>query len=200
VRQRLLDAASELFGQRGYAEVGMREIAAAADVTPGMIAYYFGGKTGLYEAIFDRVFGQLLAQIQTLASEPTPAADAIGRLVEIYVRTLARWPWVPRFVMREVLTRDGPLRRRFVQRFGKRLAEIAPLIFARELRAGRLRADLDPPLALISLVALCVFPFAAVPVVGPLLGLQLDSSFPDRLIAHNPALLSRGVSARREPT
>jgi hypothetical protein len=102
--------------------------------------------------------------------------------------------------MREVLTREGPLRRRFVERFGKRIAAIAPLIFAREVQNGHLRADLDAPLAMVSLVALCVFPFAAAPVMGPLLGFGLDEAFPDRLIAHNTELLARGVHARREPT
>ena len=35
-----------------------------------MIAYYFGDKQGLYEAMFDAVFDRLLAQLRDLAAAP----------------------------------------------------------------------------------------------------------------------------------
>jgi AcrR family transcriptional regulator len=197
-RERLLDVATRLFVERGYAEVGVREIARAADATPGMIAYYFGDKIGLYEAMFDRVFERLIGEIQTLAADPAPDVDPIDAFLAVYVRTIARAPWVPQFILREVATREGPLRRRFVERYGRRIAGIAPALFAREVQSGQLRRDLDPVLTLISVIALCVFPFVAGPVMAPVLGLKLDDEFVERLIAHNARLLREGVRRRKE--
>lgn len=193
VRERLLDVAIRLFVERGYTEVGVREIARSARATPGMIAYYFGDKVGLYEAAFDRVFERLIAEIQSLAADPPKDVDPIEAFLALYVRTIARAPWIPQFILREVATRDGPLRRRFVERYGRRIGAVAPQLFAREVQSGHLRRDLDPVLTLVSVLALCVFPFVAAPVMAPVLGLKVDADFAERLIAHNARLLREGV-------
>jgi AcrR family transcriptional regulator len=196
VRERLLATATRLWSERGYSEVGIREIARAADVTTGMIAYYFGDKLGLYEAIFDGVFERLLAQLQALAADPPREVEPIEVFVHLYVRTIAGAPWIPQFILREVVLRDGPLRRRFIERFARRAAAVAPALFAREIASGHLRADLDPQLTLVSVIALCIFPFVGAPLFGPVLGIEIDERFPDRLIAHNVRLLLEGVRPR----
>jgi TetR/AcrR family transcriptional regulator len=47
-RERLLDAALNLFNDRGYAASSVREIVQAAGVTKPVLYYYFGNKEGLY--------------------------------------------------------------------------------------------------------------------------------------------------------
>ena len=47
-RGALLDAAEELFSQKGYAAVGIREITDAAGVNIAAIKYHFGSKSELY--------------------------------------------------------------------------------------------------------------------------------------------------------
>ena len=47
-RHLLVEAARELFAERGYEGTSLREIAAAADVDPGMIRHYFGDKETLF--------------------------------------------------------------------------------------------------------------------------------------------------------
>nr|WP_296779363.1 TetR/AcrR family transcriptional regulator [Rhodococcus sp. (in: high G+C Gram-positive bacteria)] len=49
-RQDLLDAASTLFGERGYARTTIREIGDRAGADPALIARYFGNKAALYLA------------------------------------------------------------------------------------------------------------------------------------------------------
>jgi TetR/AcrR family transcriptional regulator, regulator of cefoperazone and chloramphenicol sensitivity len=51
-RNRLLDAALVLFGEKGFAKTSTREIAQAAQVNIAAISYYFGDKAGLYRAVF----------------------------------------------------------------------------------------------------------------------------------------------------
>src|SRR6202030_4088747 len=55
VRERLLEAARELFLRYGYRAVSSRQIGAAAGVNFAMIRYYFGGKPGLYREILQGV-------------------------------------------------------------------------------------------------------------------------------------------------
>lgn len=53
-RDRLLAAAEELFGERGFDRTTTRDIGERAGVDPALIARYFGSKTGLYLASLQR--------------------------------------------------------------------------------------------------------------------------------------------------
>ncbi len=50
-RQRVLEAANQLFSQRGFAKTGTADIARAADVSEGSIFYHFGSKRALLEEL-----------------------------------------------------------------------------------------------------------------------------------------------------
>jgi AcrR family transcriptional regulator len=54
-RGALLDAARELFAERGYEGVGTEEIVRAAGVTRGALYHHFGGKAKLLEAVYERL-------------------------------------------------------------------------------------------------------------------------------------------------
>ncbi len=51
-RNRLLDAALELFSEQGFAKTSIREIAQTAQTNVAAISYYFGDKAGLYRSVF----------------------------------------------------------------------------------------------------------------------------------------------------
>ena len=50
-RQRLLETASHLFAEKGYASTSVREIVAQAGVSKPVLYYYFKSKKGLFHAI-----------------------------------------------------------------------------------------------------------------------------------------------------
>jgi AcrR family transcriptional regulator len=62
-RQRILDAALELFSHGGYDKVSVRDIALAAQVNVASISYYFGGKPGLYRAALTEPLGSARGDI-----------------------------------------------------------------------------------------------------------------------------------------
>lgn len=95
-RERILTAAAHLVAQRGYHDVGMAEIGAAAGVTGSAIYRHFDGKSAVLVAMFDRVIDELstdAARIVTTAADP---GTALRRLVHGQVmfvvndRTLAQ--------------------------------------------------------------------------------------------------------------
>jgi AcrR family transcriptional regulator len=51
-RQRLLEAAAEVFANKGYAQASTREICRLAGANVAAIHYYFGDKASLYREIF----------------------------------------------------------------------------------------------------------------------------------------------------
>ena len=54
-RAQLLDAANDLFAERGYEEVSVEDIARAAGVQRGLVHHYFGGRTEVYLALLERL-------------------------------------------------------------------------------------------------------------------------------------------------
>ncbi len=196
VRHRLVEAAASLFADRGYRGASVRQIARAADVTPAMVGYYLGDKLGLLEAVLDSVFEHLLEGIQDLAAHSPEDGSPIERFIELYLATLSAEPWIPHFLVREVLSENTPVRERFVERFARRAASVVPQFFEQRIAAGELRRDLDPSLVVLSLLGMCVFPLIAQPVIGPLLGYGLDPDFIRRLTSHTQRLFLAGVEER----
>src|SRR4249919_693706 len=62
-REALIDAALELFTERGYAGVGTEEIVTRAKVTRGALYHHFTDKRDLFRAVFERVEGDLMERI-----------------------------------------------------------------------------------------------------------------------------------------
>ena len=184
VRQRLVEAAIELAHERGFQAVGVRQIAQAAGVTPGMIAYYFGDKRGLYQAMFEATYQRLLERMHTLLDRPAIRGDPIARLVDLQISTLAETPWLPPLLAREVLA----------ERLAKGPGVLIPQMLRREMAEGRIRDDLDPTLLMMSIFGMGMIAYLMQPVAGPALGYTLDDDFRDRLIAHVQALLARGLA------
>ncbi len=54
-KRALVDVATELFTERGYAGTSLDEIVAGARVTKGALYHHFSGKQALFEAVFVRV-------------------------------------------------------------------------------------------------------------------------------------------------
>ena len=80
-KRRILDAAIPLFAQRGFAAVGVREIASAADVNVSMISYYFGGKAGILKAIIAEFYDQHHRLIEQANDEGTSPEECLRALV-----------------------------------------------------------------------------------------------------------------------
>jgi len=54
-RGQILDAANGLFAERGYDEVSIEDVAKRAGVARGLVHHYFGGRTGVYIALVERI-------------------------------------------------------------------------------------------------------------------------------------------------
>jgi AcrR family transcriptional regulator len=76
-RRALLDAASSLFAEHGYADVGVGAIARRAGVTSGAIYHHFASKTGLFSAVYEELVANTGARIAA-ARRGSPAPSLLA--------------------------------------------------------------------------------------------------------------------------
>jgi AcrR family transcriptional regulator len=73
-RARIRDAAMAQFGERGFTDATLRDIAEAAGVSVGLVQHHFGTKEGLQQACDDRVL-QLLGPRMDLIEQAGTTVD-----------------------------------------------------------------------------------------------------------------------------
>ncbi len=80
-KERILDAAAELVGRRGYHSVSMAEIGAAAGIVGSGIYRHFDSKAAVLVALLDRGMQRLLVSASRVVLDATDDRDALARLV-----------------------------------------------------------------------------------------------------------------------
>ena len=175
-REVLIQAAARRFAAQGADGARLREIVEDAGMTPAMVAYYFKDKSGLLEAVVREALATMSKVIDDSVHDYEPGTFLEG-LIRRYLAALASAPWIPQLLIREVISRESPLRGIFVEEFASRAVAVVPARVLEEINQGQLRDDLDPRYLILSLVGMCLFPFIAHPVLGPLLHFDLNESF-----------------------
>ena len=107
-RGRLLDAARALFSERGFEDVTVRDICAAAGANLALVNYYFGDKQGLYREIAEEAVA-ILRRFNEVATSP-PAGSTAEQKLAHFVRVFLRrvlggegWEaWVHRIMQQEL--------------------------------------------------------------------------------------------------
>lgn len=176
--QRILDAAHAVFLRRGTAGARTQEIAKEAGVNSALLHYYFRTKERLAEAVFARAASQLMpAVIRVLGSE-VELEEKVEQVIDIELRQLLRTPYLPGYILSELTHHPERAAQLFSAATGMAAPDIGARVFKvlraqinQRVKAGRLH-PIAPEQFVINLLALCVFPFAARPMVMALVGLD----------------------------
>jgi TetR/AcrR family transcriptional regulator, fatty acid metabolism regulator protein len=83
-RQRVLDAALEVFTSHGYGDSAIDEIARVSETSKGGLYFHFPSKQALFLALLDEASGALLTRVETaMAAETDPLARGDAALLEV---------------------------------------------------------------------------------------------------------------------
>jgi AcrR family transcriptional regulator len=89
-RQRLLDAASRLFAERGFKDVTVRDICRAARANVSAVNYHFGDKRGLYVELLHAATALIRETTQEAkhAGEGRPADARLRVFIQVHLQSL----------------------------------------------------------------------------------------------------------------
>ena len=104
---KILDVASRLFAERGFANVSVRDICRGTGTTAPMIYYYFGNKKGLFDAVARRQIplGDFISLLQKAADKKDPVR-ALDAFVASYLSAFPEHAFDPGLYMRDSATLD----------------------------------------------------------------------------------------------
>jgi TetR/AcrR family transcriptional regulator, regulator of cefoperazone and chloramphenicol sensitivity len=139
------DEALELFARFGPDAVTMRQIAAAAEVSPALVVHHFGSKQGLRQAVdervalvFDELFGAVIADP---AAFDWAAMETDASLAALVMNRLPPDSPIPAYLRRLWLTGDESGSALFRKWYDASVAMLDAL-----QSAGMLTASADPPM------------------------------------------------------
>jgi TetR/AcrR family transcriptional regulator len=193
LRAKLLKLAEQMFAERGFDGVSLRDLADEAGLTPAMIHYYFKNKDGLYAAMLDDVTGRLLEQVETAAAIGANE-DPFKSFMDIASKTVLAEPWAVSLIMRDVLLQPGPLRDRFIENYASKVLALMADVIIEGKKKGEIRSDLDEGFTAISLLGLTAFPFIARGVAESVLGLDYKEQMRSDYVEHAAQLLHHGIN------
>ncbi len=166
-RERILDAAEQVFAEKGLGAAPVRDIAARVGLNPASLYNHFAGKEELYEAVLERGLTPVLEMLSDLMSGQR-TRDREEKAIDRVVLHFAASPNLAKLIHYETLSG------------GERLAKIAGRWFEpvyqrgfevlNASRAAELWSEQEIPLLLLAFQNLIVGYFAMVPLVQQVFG------------------------------
>jgi TetR/AcrR family transcriptional regulator len=185
--KRILDAAEQIFAERGLAGARTGAIARTARVNNALLYYYFRSKEELHRVTLETLFGQLRAQVGAALDAPAAPREKLLRYINAYFDFVVAHPNYPRLFQRELMGPGTGSRLRGIVRDNFRPLHLR---LAATIRAGIAQGQfrrVDPEHTVLTVVAMTVFYFAAAPVLAELW--RCDPLAPQRVAGRRRAIL-----------
>ncbi|MFH0781142.1 MAG: CerR family C-terminal domain-containing protein [Pseudomonadota bacterium] len=169
-KERILEAAGNIFGEKGFKDATIRTIALAADVNIAAINYHFRDKEGLYGAVLEEVFLQGFTRFPAtmdLAPEADPQQRLRAFIRAMFYRLLSKEGWGGivgrgRLIARELLD-PSPAFEAVLDRYIKPHRDLLLDIITKIIGTGCGPEKLMP--CVISIIGQCIYYAMASPVI-----------------------------------
>lgn len=164
--ENILNVAREVFMRNGYSGTTMQQIADEAGINKSLLHYYYRSKEKLFGQIFAEVFSQFIPELGKIFMTDKSLEEKIRAFVDSYIEGFIRNPLIPIFVMQELSSNPQHLAD-LIKKFG-----IDPEMVIKMISESLKNEDLniqDPRQFMVNMIGLCVFPFAAQPLIQRLI-------------------------------
>ncbi len=192
--QNLLEAAIEVFAQRGPEAATVDQICKKAGLNKRMLYHYFGSKQQLYQQALNHMYQQLLSLDISLETMMLPVEKIIETIVRQYYMFLKNHQDFVRLICYENLNR-GRTAQKLKTRSNKPPVITALQLAIKKGRAEkRFRTNIDTQKLLVSIMGLCFFYFSNEHTMKELLGdMPMTKPALEKQIKHVVDLILHGI-------
>ena len=194
-RERLLDAAADLFVRHGFDKTTVADVAREAGIGKGSVYLHFDSKEAVLEALMLREL-HALSEAWYEAVMADPRGGTLGGMYKATLRGLHRSPF-----MAAMMSRDGTLLGRYVRRPGNvfqaasRGTRARHEVIALMQAAGAVRDDIDPKVVAHIMNMISYGMISVVGVVPPEEIPPLEDTLEGIAVIMDRALAPRGIRA-----
>lgn len=156
--QKIFEAATELFMEKGVDRTSVRDIANKADINLALMNYYFRSKENLFDAIFAELVEKNSRKLVKVLNSDKSFKEKVTAYVSEYINILSKNPLLVSFVMsilhrsRERITEMHAINKLYsTDRFTQQIIE--------EAAKGKSRYE-NPTHFFVDMLSLIAFPFA----------------------------------------
>ncbi|HZQ30990.1 MAG TPA: TetR/AcrR family transcriptional regulator [Mycobacterium sp.] len=139
-RDALIRAGRQLFGDKGFRDTSVDDVARQARVTTGALYHHFPTKTALFEAVFEATHTDLMAASTNAAQDAHDAVDMLARGFDAFLDASLR-PDIQRILVLDAPAVLGP--ERFTELDERYAFTTIVAALEQAVEAGALRVD-DP--------------------------------------------------------
>lgn len=157
--EKILQAARRVFITKGMEGARMQEIADEAGINKALLHYYFRSKDKLFEAVFSEIFSGFFEKVGAVLLSDAPIKEKIILFTNTYIDTIVANPFVPQFIINEI-NRDPNIMKKLMTGSGFH-PEMLVSLFKDQLK----NSQFDVRHFIVSILGLCIFPFAARPLM-----------------------------------
>lgn len=180
-RDKILDVAEALFARRGFAGVGLREVAERVGLGKSSLFHHFKSKAELYLAVLRRVFDRIDESVVPVLGASGTHAEQLVRTIDTLIDALAEHPTTARLLLRGLFEDDDlpseaePALADVEAQIERILGRVLVLLRS-GIEAGAFRRDAEPGQVLQTLIGAVVYHFASGELGEGLTGAPLFSS------------------------
>lgn len=176
-RAKILDVAEALFARRGYAGVGLREVADGVGLRKSSLFHHFPTKLDLYNEVMGRVLARLDERISPAIRSHAGHAERLDRLIDAMVDALAEHPTTARLVLRSLFddVRHDPANPPPYERTLWLLIDRFQALLTEGVEAGVFR-DVSPGHFTQTLIGATIYHFASADLGEQILGAPIFSA------------------------
>lgn len=139
----IIEAATTVFGRRGYTDTRMAEIAREAGMSYGLLYHYFNNKETLFEVLVEEWWQGFHGMLETLKVSPISTEEKLTAIISHVLSTYIRQPQLISIYVKEISRGFAYHSHNQAREKFNRIFELCSDLMAEGQQKGVLRADIQ---------------------------------------------------------
>ncbi len=152
-QMRIMEAAEELFAEKGFDGTSVRDIAEEAGVNLAMISYYFGSKEKLMESLFKYRGESIKLQLENMIeNKELSSLQKVYAMIDNYIDRIMKQQCFHKILSRIQMVELKGITTQLIHELKRTNQELVKKLIQEGQRRGEFKKNIDVPLMMATLV------------------------------------------------